>query len=60
MKLHLSKMSLSDTLTQGARLLLPHIPTLLSYLSGVVRNTERLKKKKFRVQVARELNILSK
>lgn len=49
-----------DSLTQGSRLLLPHISTLLQYLSGVVRNTDRLKKKKFRVQVAKELNILSK
>ncbi|CAL1568682.1 unnamed protein product [Knipowitschia caucasica] len=50
----------TDSLTQGSRLLLPHIPTLLQYLSLVVRNTDRLKKKKFRAQVARELNILSK
>lgn len=49
-----------DSLTQGSRLLLPHISTLLQYLSGVVRNTDRLKKKKFRAQVAKELNILSK
>ncbi|KAI3366882.1 hypothetical protein L3Q82_009528 [Scortum barcoo] len=50
----------SDSLTQGSRLLLPHISTLLQYLSKVVRNTDRLKKKKFRAQVAKELNILSK
>lgn len=49
-----------DLLTQGSRLLLPHVSTLLKYLSGVVRNTDRLKKKKFRAQVAKELNILSK
>lgn len=49
-----------DSLRQGSRLLLPHITTLLQYLSGVVRNTDRLKKKKFRAQVAKELNILSK
>uniref|UniRef100_A0A3P9PDG0 UTP20 small subunit processome component n=1 Tax=Poecilia reticulata TaxID=8081 RepID=A0A3P9PDG0_POERE len=41
------------------RLLLPHITTLLQYFSGVVRNPDRLKKKKFRAQVAKELNILS-
>uniref|UniRef100_A0A1A8FK18 UTP20, small subunit (SSU) processome component, homolog n=1 Tax=Nothobranchius korthausae TaxID=1143690 RepID=A0A1A8FK18_9TELE len=52
--------SISESLTQGSRLLLPHISTLLQYLSGVVRNTDRLKKKKFRMQVAKELNILSK
>ncbi|XP_026217757.1 small subunit processome component 20 homolog isoform X2 [Anabas testudineus] len=50
----------ADSLTLGSRLLLPHISTLLQYLSGVVRNTDRLKKKKFRAQVAKELNILSK
>ncbi|CAJ1054380.1 small subunit processome component 20 homolog [Xyrichtys novacula] len=50
----------ADSLTQGSRLLLPHITTLLQYLSGIVRNTDRLKKKKFRAQVAKELNILSK
>uniref|UniRef100_A0A4W5MI71 UTP20 small subunit processome component n=1 Tax=Hucho hucho TaxID=62062 RepID=A0A4W5MI71_9TELE len=49
-----------EHLTQGARLLLPHISTLLQYLSGIVRNSDRLKKKKFRSQVAKELNILSK
>ncbi|XP_056281018.1 small subunit processome component 20 homolog isoform X2 [Pseudoliparis swirei] len=50
----------ADSLHQGSSVLLPHISTLLQYLSGVVRNTDRLKKKKFRVQVAKELNILSK
>ncbi|XP_061617524.1 LOW QUALITY PROTEIN: small subunit processome component 20 homolog [Phyllopteryx taeniolatus] len=50
----------TDSLTQGSRLLVPHITTLLHYLSGVVRNTDRLKKKKFRLQVSKELNILSK
>nr|XP_057934713.1 small subunit processome component 20 homolog [Doryrhamphus excisus] len=50
----------ADSLTQGSRLLLPHISTLLQYLSGVVRNSDRLKKKKFRPQVSKELNILSK
>ncbi|KAL7370997.1 hypothetical protein ABVT39_016013 [Epinephelus coioides] len=50
----------ADSLRQGSRVLLPHISTLLQYLSGVVRNTDRLKKKKFRAQVAKELNILSK
>ncbi|KAM4711892.1 small subunit processome component 20 homolog isoform 2-T2 [Anableps anableps] len=49
-----------ESLPQGSRLLLPHISTLLRYFSGVVRNTDRLKKKKFRAQVAKELNILSK
>lgn len=57
---HASCSIFSDSLTVGSRLLLPHISTLLQYLSGVVRNTDRLKKKKFRAQVAKELNILSK
>uniref|UniRef100_A0A668AJM1 UTP20 small subunit processome component n=1 Tax=Myripristis murdjan TaxID=586833 RepID=A0A668AJM1_9TELE len=48
------------TAITGSMLLLPHISTLLSYFSGVVRNTDRLRKKKFRAQVAKELNILSK
>uniref|UniRef100_A0A8C7G8H9 UTP20 small subunit processome component n=1 Tax=Oncorhynchus kisutch TaxID=8019 RepID=A0A8C7G8H9_ONCKI len=48
------------SLGEGARLLLPHISTLLQYLSGIVRSSVRLKKKKFRSQVAKELNILSK
>ncbi|KAM8908719.1 small subunit processome component 20 homolog isoform 2-T2 [Spinachia spinachia] len=47
----------ADSLTQGARVLLPHVSTLLQYLSRVVG---RLKKKKFKAQVAKELNILSK
>lgn len=50
----------TDSLTVGSRLLLPHISTLLQYLCTVVRNTDRLRKKKFRAQVTRELNILSK
>ncbi|XP_061662596.1 small subunit processome component 20 homolog [Syngnathoides biaculeatus] len=50
----------ADSLTQGSRLLAPHITTLLHYLSAVVCNTDRLKKKKFRLQVSKELNILSK
>ncbi|XP_032360543.1 small subunit processome component 20 homolog isoform X1 [Etheostoma spectabile] len=48
------------SLSKGSRVLLPHVSTLLQYLSGVVRNTERLRKKKFRAHVAKELNILSK
>uniref|UniRef100_A0A3Q3VPZ3 Uncharacterized protein n=1 Tax=Mola mola TaxID=94237 RepID=A0A3Q3VPZ3_MOLML len=44
----------------GSRLLLPHISTLLHYLSRVISNKERLRKKKFKAQVAKELNILSK
>ncbi|KAM4615221.1 small subunit processome component 20 homolog [Polymixia lowei] len=50
----------ADSLTQGSSLLLPHISTLLGYLSRVVRNKERLKKSKFKAQVSKELNLLSK
>uniref|UniRef100_A0A8C9YZT6 UTP20 small subunit processome component n=1 Tax=Sander lucioperca TaxID=283035 RepID=A0A8C9YZT6_SANLU len=48
------------TAGQQKLVLLPHVSTLLQYLSGVVRNTDRLRKKKFRAHVAKELNILSK
>ncbi|KAK2893002.1 hypothetical protein Q8A67_012990 [Cirrhinus molitorella] len=50
----------SDSLTIGSRLLLPHISALLKYISGVVSDSERIKKAKFRAQVSKELNILSK
>uniref|UniRef100_A0A3Q3F398 UTP20 small subunit processome component n=1 Tax=Kryptolebias marmoratus TaxID=37003 RepID=A0A3Q3F398_KRYMA len=46
-------------LTEGSRLLLPHVSALLHYFSRVVCSSDRLKKKKFRAQVAKELNILS-
>ncbi|KAG9345665.1 hypothetical protein JZ751_008809 [Albula glossodonta] len=49
-----------DALTLGSKILLPHVSTLLRYLGGVVRNSDRIKRKKFRVQVNKELNILSK
>ncbi|KAJ8261989.1 hypothetical protein GJAV_G00160840 [Gymnothorax javanicus] len=49
-----------DALSLGSKLLLPHVSTLLQYLSGVVRNSDRMKKKKLRAQVNKELNILSK
>ncbi|XP_030621601.1 small subunit processome component 20 homolog [Chanos chanos] len=51
---------IKNPLSVGSRLLLPHISTLLQYLRGVVSNSDRIKKKKFRAQVAKELNILSK
>ncbi|KAF5898818.1 small subunit processome component 20, partial [Clarias magur] len=50
----------AEPLTVGSRLLLPHIPAVLQYLGAVVRNSDRLKKKKYRAQVSKELNILSK
>uniref|UniRef100_A0A3P8W978 UTP20 small subunit processome component n=1 Tax=Cynoglossus semilaevis TaxID=244447 RepID=A0A3P8W978_CYNSE len=47
------------SLSQGFRLLLPHISVVLNYFSTTVCSTDRLKKKKFRAHVAKELNILS-
>uniref|UniRef100_K7GES8 UTP20 small subunit processome component n=1 Tax=Pelodiscus sinensis TaxID=13735 RepID=K7GES8_PELSI len=44
----------------GARLILPHVPAILQYLSKTMLNVEKVKKKKFRAQVSKELNILSK
>lgn len=49
-----------ESLSMGSRLLLPHVPAVLLYLSGMVGNAERMKKKKYRAQVSKELNILSK
>ncbi|MBN3281355.1 UTP20 protein, partial [Polyodon spathula] len=49
-----------ESLTLGSRLLLPHVPAVLLYLSGMVGNADRMKKKKYRAQVSKELNILSK
>ncbi|XP_008314156.1 small subunit processome component 20 homolog [Cynoglossus semilaevis] len=50
----------AESLSQGFRLLLPHISVVLNYFSTTVCSTDRLKKKKFRAHVAKELNILSK
>uniref|UniRef100_A0A8C0GJE3 UTP20 small subunit processome component n=1 Tax=Chelonoidis abingdonii TaxID=106734 RepID=A0A8C0GJE3_CHEAB len=44
----------------GARLILPHVPAILQYLSKTMLNVEKVKKKKFRAQVSKQLNILSK
>ncbi|KAG2460222.1 UTP20 protein, partial [Polypterus senegalus] len=49
-----------DGLSLGSRLILPHVSSILQYLSNVVGNAERMKKKKFRAEVSKELNILSK
>lgn len=50
----------TDSVSLGSRLLYPHVPAVLQYLSKMVRNSDRLRKKKFRAQVSKELNILSK
>ncbi|XP_051544163.1 small subunit processome component 20 homolog [Myxocyprinus asiaticus] len=57
---HEQSSDITEPLMVGCRLLLPHIPALLQYLSGVVQNSERFKKKQFRTQVSKELSILSK
>ncbi|XP_044311648.1 small subunit processome component 20 homolog isoform X2 [Varanus komodoensis] len=44
----------------GVRLVLPHVPAILQYLSKTTFNVDKMKKKKYRVQVSKELNILSK
>ncbi|XP_048124200.1 small subunit processome component 20 homolog [Alosa alosa] len=49
-----------DSVSLGSKLLYPHVPAVLQYLSKMVRNSDRLRKKKFRAQVGKELNILSK
>ncbi|KYO17523.1 small subunit processome component 20-like protein [Alligator mississippiensis] len=43
----------------GVWLILPHVPVILQYLSKTMLNMEKVKKKKFRAQVSKELNILS-
>uniref|UniRef100_A0A8B9S342 UTP20 small subunit processome component n=1 Tax=Apteryx owenii TaxID=8824 RepID=A0A8B9S342_APTOW len=46
--------------TLGSRFVLPHVPAILQYFSKTMLNMEKVKKKKFRAQVSKELNILSK
>ncbi|XP_029455579.1 small subunit processome component 20 homolog [Rhinatrema bivittatum] len=46
--------------SMGMRLILPHVSTILQYLSRSMLNAEKIRKKKFRAQVSKELNILSK
>lgn len=49
-----------ESLSTGERLLLPHVPAVLQYLSKSMLNAEKMKKKKFKAQVSKELNILSR
>ncbi|XP_077195287.1 small subunit processome component 20 homolog isoform X2 [Paroedura picta] len=49
-----------DLPSVGARLVLPHVPAILQYLSKTMTNVDKVKKKKYRAQVSKELNILSK
>ncbi|XP_052022007.1 small subunit processome component 20 homolog [Apodemus sylvaticus] len=50
----------SEPITVGGRLILPHVPAILQYLSKTTINTEKVKKKKNRAQVSKELGLLSK
>lgn len=50
----------SEPVTIGGRLILPHVPAILQYLSKTTINAEKVKKKKNRAQVSKELGILSK
>uniref|UniRef100_UPI00398E4C32 small subunit processome component 20 homolog n=1 Tax=Pristiophorus japonicus TaxID=55135 RepID=UPI00398E4C32 len=49
-----------DSPSMGMRLILPHISAVLQHLNKAVGNTERMKKKKFRTQVSKDLSILSR
>lgn len=52
--------SADESITIGGRLILPHVPAILQYLSKTTISAEKLKKKKNRAQVSKELGILSK
>lgn len=50
----------TEPVTVGGRLVLPHVPAILQYLSKTTISAEKVKKKKNRAQVSKELGILSK
>lgn len=52
-------MFISESITIGGRLILPHVPAILQYLSKTTISAEKVKKKN-RAQVSKELGILSK
>lgn len=56
----LTVVSLTEPLSLGCRLVLPHVPAILQYFSKTMLNVEKVKKKKYRAQVSKELSILSK
>lgn len=56
----ISTIPVSEPLTVGGRLILPHVPAILQYLSKTTISAEKVKKKKNRAQVSKELGILSK
>ncbi|XP_055091892.1 small subunit processome component 20 homolog [Symphalangus syndactylus] len=52
--------NIGESITIGGRLILPHVPAVLQYLSKTTISAEKVKKKKNRAQVSKELGILSK
>ncbi|XP_059792731.1 small subunit processome component 20 homolog isoform X2 [Balaenoptera ricei] len=52
--------SADESITIGGQLILPHVPAILQYLSKTTISAEKVKKKKNRAQVSKELGILSK
>ncbi|XP_030879266.1 small subunit processome component 20 homolog, partial [Leptonychotes weddellii] len=52
--------SADESITMGGQLILPHVPAILQYLSKTTISAEKVKKKKNRAQVSKELGILSK
>ncbi|XP_053937766.1 small subunit processome component 20 homolog [Cuculus canorus] len=49
-----------EPLSLGCRLVLPHVPAILQYFSKTMLKVEKVKKKKYRAQVSKELSILSR
>lgn len=52
--------TVAEPVTVGGRLIVPHVPAILEYLSRSTISAEKVKKKKNRAQVSKELGILSK
>ncbi|XP_038636090.1 small subunit processome component 20 homolog [Scyliorhinus canicula] len=49
-----------DSPSMGICLILPHISAILQHLNKAVGNKDRMKRKKFRTQVSKDLSILSR
>ncbi|XP_051857734.1 small subunit processome component 20 homolog isoform X2 [Antechinus flavipes] len=52
--------NVDESITVGGRLMLPQVPAILKYLSRTMVNVEKVRKKKYRAQVSKELSILSR
>ncbi|XP_020837992.1 LOW QUALITY PROTEIN: small subunit processome component 20 homolog [Phascolarctos cinereus] len=52
--------NVDESITLGGRLMLPQVPAILQYLSRSMVNVEKVRKKKYRAQVSKELSILSR